>query len=77
MPAITPGLMDQLGDKKVICEDFIDKRWIKTMECWRKGLEALKKLRLSAGKEVRRGSFDDSDQSEDDVIDICQSEPAF
>lgn len=44
-------LKDQRMDRKMYCEDFVDQKWMKTMERRKKDLHSLEKMRDEAEKE--------------------------
>lgn len=59
-------LEDQRGPRKMFCEDFVDKKWEKTMLRRRRDIDALESLRQSSAPEV--------DQSEAAAMEIGSSE---
>ena len=62
-------LKDQRTRRKMYCEDFLDRKWMKTMERRRRDLQYLEKKRDDAEKERELSklvaSFEDNEQSED------------
>lgn len=44
-------LKDQRGQRKMYCEDFVDQKWMKTMERRRRDMQALDRMREDAERE--------------------------
>ncbi|XP_034016356.1 uncharacterized protein LOC117501562 [Thalassophryne amazonica] len=61
-------LSDQRAERKMYCEDFVDRKWMKTMERRQKEMQAIDQMR-EAEKEKELSQpvayFEDSDQSEE------------
>jgi hypothetical protein len=66
-------LEDQRKERKMYCEDFVDKKWAKTMERRRKDLQSLERMRAEAERETEQSQSVTSPQdtsSEDEEPDV-------
>ena len=64
-------LADQRNERKMICEDFVDRQWMKTMERRKKDIESWEKMRVEDEKERHRNqpvpTFEDSASEDTEV----------
>ena len=65
-------LNDQRNERKMYCEDYIDKKWTKTMERRKQDIQALEKMRSGNEQEgymVTIASFGSSEESAGETVD--------
>jgi hypothetical protein len=74
-------LADQKDQKKMFCEDFVDRQWMKTMERRKRDLETLEKMRDDAKKERELNqpvaSIEDSETSAEEGDQGMAAESSF